>query len=182
MINNIYPLLCSVIALCLCYLTFAVERASGAIPEPAIILIGDSGTKNYDKLCNEAAGAYVSVLGKCGIDKSALPYRVCDFKDGEVKKLFEKPFSVKSQDLPFLALVQQKDGVPARLIIRINNAKNLPLSFFKIMKIFKGEPLPSKIKKEIAEIQCEKDNSTMILIPRGTFFMGSYYGQGQKDE
>ncbi len=180
--NNTYPLLIIVIALCLCYFIVSVERASGAIPEPAIILIADSGAKNHVKLCADAAGAYVSVLGKCSIEKNTLPYRICDFKDGEVKKLFEKPFSVKSQDLPLLTLVQQKEGVPVRMIIRINNAKNLALSFFKIMKIFKGEQPPSKVKKEITEIQCEKDNSTMILIPRGTFFMGAYYGQGQKDE
>ncbi len=37
-------------------------------------------------------------------------------------------------------------------------------------------------KKDIAPVRWEKDGSTMVLISRGAFFMGAYFGQGQKDE
>lgn len=180
--KNTYAFFFLAIALSLCCLTAAVERASGAIPEPAIVLIADSGAKNFQKTCTDAAGAYASVLGKCGMDSSSLPWRVCDFKNGDIRKTFGKPFCVQSQDLPVLALFQQKDGVPVRMIIRIDRVRSLAASFFKIMKIFRGEQPPSKIKKDITEIQWDKDGSTMILIPSGTFLMGAYYGQGQKDE
>jgi len=166
----------------LCCLIPAADRASGAIPEPAVILIVDSGSKSCQKTLNDAAGAYESVLGKCGIDSSALPYRACDFKDGEAGKLFEKTFAVSQKDLPVLALFQQKDGTPVRMIIRIDNIRGLAQGFFKIVKIFRGEQPPSKMKREVATIKCDRDGSEMILIPRGTFLMGSYYGQGQKDE
>jgi hypothetical protein len=135
--RHAYLFLSGAIALCLCLFTLVIERASGAIPEPAIILLGDSGARNFEKLRTDAAGAYSGVLGKCGIDSTALPYRLCDFNDGEVRKRYEKTFSVTSRDLPLSLL-----GAHAP-VSRMHAMKNNLISFL----IFAPHASPGELLK-----------------------------------
>ncbi|MDQ7826740.1 MAG: formylglycine-generating enzyme family protein [Candidatus Eremiobacteraeota bacterium] len=160
----------------------ASVSAECAISDPMIIVVLDGKGKHAKALMNQAGEGYGEMQRLNVLSDSSLPYKILDYSDAGTGKYLEKNLQVTPQCLPLVAFVQMKEGNPSRMIIRFDAVRNLKPAIMKIGKLFKGEALAGVPLKGVKEVTCEKDGSTMVLIPAGPFLMGSYYGMGQKDE